>query len=79
MARKKGGRRPIYTDRQMIWGYLSGTTHDEVVRLAEERGVSKSRLIAAFVEYGLANIDLEQLPMGKQAEQQEELPMVKAS
>lgn len=78
MARNKGGRRPIYTDRQMIWGYLSGTTHDEVVRLAEERGVSKSRLVAAFVEYGLAHIDPEWLPTGKQTEQ-EELPLDRAS
>jgi hypothetical protein len=78
MASNKGGRRPIYTDRQMIWGYLSGTTHEQVVRLAEERGVSKSRLIAAFVEYALANIDSSQLPTSKQTEQ-EELPMVRAS
>lgn len=78
MARNKGGRRPIYTDRQMIWGYLSGSAHEEVVRLAEERGVSKSRLIAAFVEYALAHIDPDQLPMGKQTEQ-EELPMIRAS
>lgn len=81
MASKQwGGRPPVYTDREMIWGSIDGADNAEIVALAENLGLSRSRVVAALIKHGLQHLDDVEFPPGKKpGKKQEELPLGRVS
>jgi hypothetical protein len=77
MAGRWGGRPPVYKNRETIWGSIDGEDNAEIGALAEELGLSRSRVVAALIKYGLNHRGNVEFPRGKQ--QQEELPLTQAS
>lgn len=61
----------------MVWGRVSVDHRGRIDHLADEYGVSKSRIVAALLAVGLDNLDQLQLPTGRST--QEELPLEQAS
>lgn len=78
MSRKKDPRgRPSIGQPEMVWGRVSTEVRDQVDDLSDELGISKSRVVAALIEVGLANLDQARFPVSRRA--QPELPLTEAS
>jgi hypothetical protein len=61
----------------MVWGRVSVERRGQIDDLADEYGVSKSRIVAALLAVGLDNLD--QLNLATAKPPQEELPLEQAS
>lgn len=71
------GRKPI-GQPEMVWGRVSVEVKQTINDLSDRLGLPKSRIVAALLAVGLANLDQAQFPR-RTAQDQEELPLDRAS
>jgi predicted DNA-binding protein len=62
----------------MVWGRVSVDVRRRINGLSDELGIPRSRVVAALLEAGLADLDNVRFPLRNQTDQQE-LPLTQAS
>lgn len=80
MSRPKNpGGRPSIGQSEMVWGRVATEVRHEIDALSERLDIPKSRVVAALLAVGLANVEQATFPQRSGTSQQEELPLTKAS
>lgn len=70
--------RPSIGQPEMVWGRVSVDVRRRINELSDELGIPRSRVVAALLEAGLADLSNVRFPVSNQVDQQE-LPLTKAS
>jgi hypothetical protein len=79
-AAKRGRGRPAIGATEQVWGRVSTDDRDFIENLAEQRGLSRARVVGALLRFARQHVDQVEFPQSTiSRDNQAELPLTQAS